>query len=160
MKHAVELSPHAEACRIRITAPNMMEALVGSCLLIPCHLEENSENEPKESRSTGVWMKNNPKFAQYPQNVIFNSSRTGNNYPMNITGNLSQKNCTTLFSNLVTQYTDSYFFRIETSSFIATATCNPIQITVKGKFEKGFISVVCNVLNAGLDRNSMTSPSL
>ncbi|XP_044032920.1 vascular cell adhesion protein 1-like isoform X1 [Siniperca chuatsi] len=115
-----------------ITAPQKMEALSGSCLQIPCNFSAGSRQEfDSRSETFGVWIKSDSRFGINSNNVIFNSSRTVNIYPMKITGNLSQKNCTTLFSNLLTNYTDKYFFRIENGPFSATASCDPLQITVK-----------------------------
>ncbi|XP_036934682.1 vascular cell adhesion protein 1-like [Acanthopagrus latus] len=115
-----------------ITAPKKMEALSGSCLQIPCNFTSKSEQEFNSSREIfGVWIKNKSGFKGYPDNVIFNSSRTNNIYPMNITGNLREKNCTTLFSSLITSYTDTYYFRIENKPFKSTAFCDPLQITIE-----------------------------
>uniref|UniRef100_A0AAX7T570 Ig-like domain-containing protein n=1 Tax=Astatotilapia calliptera TaxID=8154 RepID=A0AAX7T570_ASTCA len=44
---------------------------------------------------------------------------------------MSQRDCTTLFSNLNTTYTNTYFFRVESEPFKATAQCDPLQITVR-----------------------------
>nr|XP_033494417.1 myeloid cell surface antigen CD33-like [Epinephelus lanceolatus] len=115
-----------------ITAPKNMEALSGSCLQIPCNFRSEPEEDfSSTSPSFGVWIKNDSRFGIYPNNVIFNSSKTVNTYPMSITGDPSQKNCTTLFSSLITSYTDTYYFRIANWPFIATAACDPLQITVK-----------------------------
>ncbi|XP_027130053.1 vascular cell adhesion protein 1-like [Larimichthys crocea] len=115
-----------------ITAPQKMEALSGSCLLIPCTFRAKSEQEFDNSRETfGVWIKTDSRFDIDSKNVIFSSSRTDNIYPMRFTGNLREKNCTTLFSNLTTSYTDTYYFRVEKKTFKATASCNPLQITVQ-----------------------------
>ncbi|CAK6951914.1 Hypothetical predicted protein [Scomber scombrus] len=114
-----------------ITAPLKMEALSGSCLQIPCNFSVRVAEEFDGSRTTfGVWIKKDHSFGPYPNNVIFNSSQTMNTYPMKITGNLKEKNCTTLFSNLTTTYTDTYFFRIENRPYKATAVCDPLNITV------------------------------
>ncbi|XP_076744808.1 myelin-associated glycoprotein-like [Maylandia zebra] len=109
-----------------------MEALSGSCLQIPCNFSDAGPVKFNSTRPVfGVWIKNHTNFKLYPENVIFNSSKTVNIYPMNITGNLTQRNCTTLFSNLITNYTNTYYFRIMTSPFKATAVCDPLQITIK-----------------------------
>ncbi|XP_042337704.1 vascular cell adhesion protein 1-like [Plectropomus leopardus] len=115
-----------------ITAPKNMVAISGSCLQIPCNFSAEPETDFNSSLSaSGVWIKNDSKFRNNPKNVIFNSSGTVTTYPMNITGNLNRKECTTLFSSLVISYTDTYFFRIENSAFKATAACEPLQITVQ-----------------------------
>ncbi|XP_037613406.1 B-cell receptor CD22-like [Sebastes umbrosus] len=117
-----------------ITAPKEMEALSGSCLKIPCNFSFNKSAQQTfdGTRTTfGVWIKNNQYFANKPHNVIFNSSWKNNKFPMSLTGDLSQKNCTTLFSSVNTSYTDKYYFRIENRPFVVTASCDPLQITVK-----------------------------
>ena len=117
-----------------ITAPLQIEALSGSCLQIPCNFSAAAGQTFDSSRTTfAVWIINDPRHANYPNYVIFNSSRTVDTYPMIITGNLSQRNCTTLFSSLNTTHTHIYYFRIENGDFRSTAGCNPLQITVKGK---------------------------
>ncbi|XP_033988235.1 vascular cell adhesion protein 1-like isoform X1 [Trematomus bernacchii] len=121
------------ACEhLRITTPKQMEALSGSCLLIPCIFSADPDVGFNSSREIfGVWMKKESAFDQKPKNVIFHSDGTINRYPMSITGNLRQGNCTTLFSTLEEIHTNKYFFRIENSPFLATAPCDPLQITVK-----------------------------
>ena len=138
VNHDSDLTGALAACPyesgLSITAPLKMEALSGSCLQIPCSFSAAPGKTFDGSRTTfGVWIKNDHRFKSYPNNVIFHSSQTVNTYPMNITGNLSQNNCTTLFSSLITTYTDRYYFRIENWPFMATAFCDPLQITVKGK---------------------------
>ncbi|XP_030613049.1 myelin-associated glycoprotein-like [Archocentrus centrarchus] len=113
-----------------ITAPKTMEALSGSCLQIPCSFTLKEEQEfISTSKIFGVWIKNDSRFNYKPNNVIFNSSGAVSTYPMSITGNLSERKCTTLFSNLTTTHTD--FFRVEKEPFKATASCHPLQIKVR-----------------------------
>ncbi|XP_008276185.1 sialic acid-binding Ig-like lectin 7 isoform X2 [Stegastes partitus] len=115
-----------------ITVPTSMEALSGSCLQIPCNFTARPGKQFCSQRAMfGVWLKKHISFLTYPDNVIFNSSGSVNPYPMEITGNLSQGNCTTVFSNLTTTHTDKYFFRIENWPFRATADCDPLLMTVK-----------------------------
>ncbi|CAI5673582.1 unnamed protein product [Oreochromis niloticus] len=115
-----------------ITAPKKLEALSGSCLQIPCSFRPKEEQRFNSTRKIfGVWIKNDVRFGIYPNNVIFNSNGAVSNYPMSITGNLSQRDCTTLFSNLTTNYTDTYFFRVESETLKSTAACDPLQITVR-----------------------------
>ncbi|XP_049912331.1 vascular cell adhesion protein 1-like isoform X3 [Epinephelus moara] len=112
-----------------ITVPQKMEALSGSCLQIPCYIT-NDDIHKDGTGNVGKWIKSIAD-QRIPNNVIFDSSKTVNIYPMNITGNLSERNCTTLFSNLIISYTDTYYFRFENSEYRATAACEPLQITVQ-----------------------------
>ncbi|XP_043960131.1 myelin-associated glycoprotein-like [Gambusia affinis] len=114
-----------------ITAPTPMEALNGSCLHIPCSFTAKNEVSFSSGKPVGVWMKSDPKFSTFPQNVIFNSSETTNAYPMTISGNLMEKNCTTLFSGISQRHADTYYFRIESGQFKASAICNALQIKIK-----------------------------
>ncbi|XP_070842764.1 myelin-associated glycoprotein-like [Chaetodon trifascialis] len=114
-----------------ITAPKEMEGLNGSCLQIPCTFRAKPEREFSGLQNFGVWMKTDHSFGEHPENVIFNSSGKVNTYQINITGNLSDKNCNTLFHSLILDYTDKYFFRMQNSEFKATAICDYVQITVK-----------------------------
>jgi len=117
-----------------IDTPKEIKALNGSCLHIPCNFSAEPQKDFNGARITfGVWMKDTVDFANNPNDVVFNSSRKDNIYPMTLTGDLSQNNCTTSFSSLMTSYTGQYFFRVENKPLIATASCNPLQITVTGK---------------------------
>ncbi|KAK2886817.1 hypothetical protein Q8A73_020763 [Channa argus] len=122
-----------------ITAPQVMEALSGSCLLIPCNFRpESGDNVFDNTRQVfGVWFKSNSD----QNNVIFNSSGTVTKYPMSIIGNVSEKSCTTLFSNLTTNYRDTYYFRIMNWPYRATAVCDPLQINVKDSAPSPIIKI-------------------
>ncbi|XP_042069547.1 sialic acid-binding Ig-like lectin 7 [Haplochromis burtoni] len=121
-----------QASNLFITAPTEMEALSGSCLQIPCNFSETGTEKFDSTRPiSGVWIKNHSNVNTFPNNEIFNSSGTVNIYPMNITGNLKERNCTTLFSNLTTTYSNTYYFRIMNWPFRATAACDPLKITIK-----------------------------
>ncbi|MEQ2291836.1 hypothetical protein AMECASPLE_016946 [Ameca splendens] len=116
-----------------ITAPNNIEALNGSCLQIPCTYNTTDKTFDSSRPINGLWMKGGVNFASNPNIVIFNSSKSVNIYQLEMIGNLTEKNCTTLFPDLNTSYTDRYFFRVENEPFKATACADSLQITVKGK---------------------------
>ncbi|XP_038161623.1 sialic acid-binding Ig-like lectin 12 [Cyprinodon tularosa] len=116
---------------LRITTPKKIEALNGSCLEIPCIYDTDDTSYDSNRTIYGVWMKGGHNFGDNPNIVIFNSSGSVNTYSLNITGNLREKNCTTLFPDLKTNYSDEYFFRIENEPFKASACDDPLIITVK-----------------------------
>ncbi|KAM9713056.1 B-cell receptor CD22-like [Menidia menidia] len=139
-----------------ITAPKNLEALSGSCLQIPCSFTTDQKTFDSRGTIYAIWMKNQRK----PENVVYNSSKSENRYQMNITGNLSQKNCTTLFYHLNTSQTDKYFFRIENGPVRASACADPLQITVKDSAwsprinisgdlkEKESVTITCSALTS------------
>ncbi|XP_075309201.1 sialic acid-binding Ig-like lectin 13 [Odontesthes bonariensis] len=143
---------------LSITAPKEMETLRGSCLQIPCSFNTDQTTFKNTGTIYGVWIKHEWSLHNNPNNVVFNSSKSDNIYQMKITGNLSQKNCTTLFSDLNTSHTDTYFFRIENGPFRATACNDPLNITVKDSAwsprikisgelkEKESVTITCSAL--------------
>ncbi|XP_059183431.1 myeloid cell surface antigen CD33-like, partial [Centropristis striata] len=137
---ALSACPHNAG--LFIDAPKQMVALSGSCLQIPCNFSVKYKEKFNSTGTIfGVWIKSNSYFDQKTNNVIFNSSKMNNIYPMNLTGDLSEKNCTTLFSSVITSFTETYYFRVDGSAFFATATCDPLQITVKDSAPRPSIEI-------------------
>ncbi|XP_055738229.1 vascular cell adhesion protein 1-like [Salvelinus fontinalis] len=116
--------------------PDRLDGLTGSCVQIPCSFyipDQNKYTFNSTIHTSGVWIKENPYFGGRPDSVIFNSSKTVNIYQGKITGNMSQKNCTTVFFNVATSYTNRYFFRIESQPFRATDNEKSVDINVRRK---------------------------
>nr|XP_029512380.1 vascular cell adhesion protein 1-like isoform X2 [Oncorhynchus nerka] len=117
-----------------VTMPDKLHGLTGSCMQIQCSFDvpEQHKNIFKATIPTfGVWIKEDPDVHQYPGNVIFHSSKTVNRYQGEITGNMSQKNCTTVFFNVTTSYSDKYFFRIDGQPYRATDPVKSVEIVVR-----------------------------
>ncbi|XP_038841040.1 B-cell receptor CD22-like, partial [Salvelinus namaycush] len=140
--------------------PDRLDVLTGSCVQIPCSFDIPGQHKDTFNSTTltsGVWIKENPYFGGLPDNVIFNSSETVNRYQGKITGNMSQKNCTTVFFNVTTNY-NRYFFRIESQPFRATDTGKSVEIvvsdlpsspiiTVSGEMKEGtHVSLNCSAV--------------
>uniref|UniRef100_A0A4W5PII3 Immunoglobulin V-set domain-containing protein n=1 Tax=Hucho hucho TaxID=62062 RepID=A0A4W5PII3_9TELE len=105
------------------TMPDRLDVLTGSCMQIPCSFDIPDKNKYTFNSTiltSGVWTKEDPYFDVHLEYVIFNSSETVNRYQGKIIGNMSQKNCTTVFFNVNTSYTNRYFFRIESQPYRAT----------------------------------------
>ncbi|XP_037549926.1 vascular cell adhesion protein 1-like [Nematolebias whitei] len=104
-----------------ISAPKKMEALSGTCLLIPCGFT------PKDlltsSEVSAGWIKRGDD--------VYDISNTVKTFTVNMMGNLTEKNCTSVFSGLNTNHSGEYFFRVEMRWFKATAVCDPLHVTVK-----------------------------
>ena len=125
-----------ESCPAGLNAsmPNKMEALSDTCLQIPCSFDAVPSNLLHKNKPFIVfWLKSTQDFGPHPESVVFNGSKTNNIYPISIIGNMSEYNCTTVFTNMNSSYADVYNFRVEGTSFRATDTCNHLTITVKGR---------------------------
>ncbi|XP_036790685.1 B-cell receptor CD22 isoform X1 [Oncorhynchus mykiss] len=114
------------------TMPDGLDVVTGSCMQIPCSFDIPDPQKTFNSAIllSGLWIKENPNFGERPDRVIFNSSEMFNRYQGKITGNMSQKNCTTVFFNVTTSYSDIYFFRIESQPYRATDTEKSVKIVV------------------------------
>nr|XP_029507093.1 myelin-associated glycoprotein-like [Oncorhynchus nerka] len=113
--------------------PDRLDVLTGSCVQIPCSFDIPDQHKDKFNSAilpSGVWIKENSNFRERPDNVIFNSSKMVNRYQGKITGNISQMNCTTVFFNVTTNYTNIYFLRIESQPFRATDPDKSVEIDV------------------------------
>ncbi|XP_031652687.1 Schwann cell myelin protein-like isoform X4 [Oncorhynchus kisutch] len=120
------------------TMPDRLDVLAGSCVQIPCSFDIPDQHKDKFNSTiltSGVWIKENLNFRERPDNVIFNSSKMVNRYQGEITGNISQKNCTTVFFNVTTNYTDKYYLRIESQPYRATDPDKSVEIDVSGQKE-------------------------
>ncbi|XP_064863791.1 B-cell receptor CD22-like [Oncorhynchus nerka] len=138
---AVQLPPNRGPCvlvcfgrrDLITTMPDRLNVLTGSCVQIPCSFDVPDKDKNTFNSAillSGVWIKENSKFRERPDRVIFNSSKTANTYQGEITGNMSQKNCTTVFFNVTTSYSDKYYFRIESQPYLATDSDKPVNIVV------------------------------
>ncbi|XP_012988723.2 myelin-associated glycoprotein [Esox lucius] len=119
------------------TMPERLVVLSNSCVQIPCTFDipEDKRNDFKNTvKISGVWIKDYHKVDL--KNVIFNSSKNDNRYQGKITGNMSQKNCTTVFFNVTTSYTNKYYFRIESKPYSATDHEKYVQINVQDSPEQ------------------------
>uniref|UniRef100_A0A4W5RJ04 Ig-like domain-containing protein n=1 Tax=Hucho hucho TaxID=62062 RepID=A0A4W5RJ04_9TELE len=89
--------------------PQNIKALSGSCVVIPCSFTLRSGYESFLTTSCkGIWINR-------WREVVFDSSLTGtglNTIQGNLTGNLQQKECTTILNDL-SSFNDYFSFRIE-----------------------------------------------
>ncbi|XP_056311009.1 Schwann cell myelin protein-like [Danio aesculapii] len=101
-------------CRdFNISLPEKIQALSGSCVIIKCRFEINETyDKDLTERAAGVWYKDKHDKSSSP---VFNSSAsTPNSFIKgNITGQLKDKDCTTVFYNVTSNHSGQYFFRIE-----------------------------------------------
>uniref|UniRef100_A0A8C1GX32 Si:dkeyp-28d2.4 n=1 Tax=Cyprinus carpio TaxID=7962 RepID=A0A8C1GX32_CYPCA len=109
--------------------PQTVTALTGSCVQIPCTFNiSNFEDKRKRAKSIyGIWLKNKLQFADEDSFIAFNSSKNiiRGFSDIQMTGNLSERNCTTVFYNIMMNHSDRYYFRLEMEPKVFKGTFNP-----------------------------------
>ncbi|XP_067248262.1 sialic acid-binding Ig-like lectin 12 isoform X1 [Chanodichthys erythropterus] len=98
-------------CRdFSISLPEKIEALSGSCVIINCTFEiRETFDKNLTENATGCWHKDGT------EKIVFNSSMSSQNSIIkgNITGILQKKDCTSIFYDIRSNYSGTYYFRIE-----------------------------------------------
>ncbi len=124
--------------------PQNVTALTDSCVQIPCTFNISGfEDQHKKAKSYGIWLKNISQFADKDSFIAFNSSENiiRGFSDIQMTGNLSERNCTTVFYNITKNHSDHYYFRLEMDLDVFRKTFNPstyysskaVRINVRGK---------------------------
>ncbi|XP_035283825.1 myelin-associated glycoprotein-like [Anguilla anguilla] len=112
--------------------PQSIEALNGSCVLIPCRFDilPKFDND-LTAEAKGLWKKGGTNGEE-----VFDSSRTGTAAEQNtikgqLIGQLLKKNCTTILDGFPSSYSDDYFFRLEGSNGFKFTFPNGVKINAQ-----------------------------
>ncbi|XP_048842300.1 B-cell receptor CD22-like [Brienomyrus brachyistius] len=107
--------------------PQNIQALHGSCVLIPCTFQIPSDQSKNLKKPIGIW-RINTKTGNY----VFSSNKTfKNDIQGKIIGRLTKKNCTTVLNNITKDRTDGYFLRIEGTGNLKYNFDEKVKIDVK-----------------------------
>ncbi|KAK9953462.1 hypothetical protein ABG768_017451 [Culter alburnus] len=111
--------------------PSRITALSGSCVQIPCRFDGSVISLTNTESVFGVWIMKDHAFANPGVLVVFNGTAniTKGFSHIEILGNLSQRECTTVFYDVMNNHSDKYYFRVETPDQRYTYQ-NPIYISV------------------------------
>ncbi|XP_017157436.1 myelin-associated glycoprotein-like [Poecilia reticulata] len=120
---------HCDHLQAHMYTPHEMEALIGSCVDIPCRFQTFPGFDSSKP-IYGIWMKNEPVYDVGSSYMIFNSSGSINTYQMEMTGNLRRKNCSTRIPDLTADHADKYYFRVENGDTTATFCEDTFTLTV------------------------------
>ncbi|XP_045559750.1 sialoadhesin [Salmo salar] len=117
--------------------PQNIKALSGSCVAIPCSFTLQSGFESFLTTSCkGIWKKG------WAGVQVFDSSLTGkglNKIQGNLTGNLQQKECTTILNDL-SSFNDYFSFKIDCDNPLKYSFPEPVTINVKENPSKPTLS--------------------
>ncbi|XP_070997909.1 sialoadhesin-like [Oncorhynchus clarkii lewisi] len=118
--------------------PQNIKALSGSCVNIPCSFTLQLGFESFLTTSCkGIWRKG------WPGEQVFDSSLTGtgrNTIQGNLTGNLQQKECTTILNDLTSYLNDYFSFRIECDNALRYSFLELVTIYVEENPSKPTLS--------------------
>ncbi|KAK9975605.1 hypothetical protein ABG768_020849 [Culter alburnus] len=112
-----------------INLPKRVEALEGSCVIIPCTFNIDQQYEQYLTDSAKrIWSKD-----LWSKNIVFDSS-SPNTGPLRgeIFGTPTEKNCTTRFDNVEQKDNGSYYFRIESNDKLKYNYPKSVEIVIIG----------------------------
>ncbi|XP_051738791.1 sialic acid-binding Ig-like lectin 12 [Ctenopharyngodon idella] len=113
--------------------PSRITALSGSCVQIPCRFNGSEINLKNAKSVFGFWIKKDHVLSNSGRLIVFDGSAniTKGFSRIEILGNLSQGECSTVFYDVMNNHSDNYYFRVETNMPGQKYTYqNPINISV------------------------------
>ncbi|KAI1894807.1 hypothetical protein AGOR_G00119550 [Albula goreensis] len=109
-----------------IWMPQSIEALSGSCVLIPCRFDiESQYDKDLVAGAKGIWRKGGVWGT-----IVFDSKTVSNSIKGNMTGDLLKKSCTTILDNFPKNYSDAYHFRLECPNELKYTFAQHVAISV------------------------------
>uniref|UniRef100_A0A3B5PSC3 Uncharacterized LOC111608103 n=1 Tax=Xiphophorus maculatus TaxID=8083 RepID=A0A3B5PSC3_XIPMA len=118
-----------ECDKFEISLPQTVQVLSGTCVTIPCSFELQREYEKHlHGECTALWV--------YLEST---DARLTDTNP--VTGNLTEKNCTTTFYNVQPNHSSLYYFRLDCKTLRYTFKEASVKIDVKEHFPSPTLTV-------------------
>nr|XP_055037927.1 sialic acid-binding Ig-like lectin 13 [Misgurnus anguillicaudatus] len=140
--------------------PHTVTALTDSCVLIPCtfNISTFEEKLQKTKQIYGIWLKKRHDFRNDKSSVVFNSSQNiiqGFRH-IEMIGNLTERNCSTVFYNIMMNHSDPYYFRLEMEPDVFKATFNTNKLDASDSSK----TVKINVIDSPQPPELISSPDV
>ncbi|KAM7384780.1 hypothetical protein PAMA_011909 [Pampus argenteus] len=112
----------------KVILPQSVMAIGDSCVTVPCRFEipQNQEENLLNCSRGGVWKKGKPL-----NTPVFSAKHVYNNIHGHVPGDITKKNCTTVFYSFPNNYSDIYFFRLECLNTLMFTFTNGVYIKVQ-----------------------------
>ncbi|KAJ4931422.1 hypothetical protein JOQ06_025718 [Pogonophryne albipinna] len=129
------------AVKWEITMPQRIDGLTGSCVKVPCTFGLESQfDRYLDGSCKAIW-----KRGSTGGTVVFDASLTGDQASRNIlqgnlTGNLLNKECTTIFYNMQPSHSDNYYFRIQCDNNLKGNYPTGVRITTQNSLDQPTIT--------------------
>ncbi|XP_070841083.1 myelin-associated glycoprotein [Chaetodon trifascialis] len=131
-----------------VMMPRTIRGISGSCVTIPCHFEvpDSEERDILNCSDRGMWRRGSlsgPPVAKSLQ--------------VRVIGDVTRKNCTTMFHGFSEDYSDTFFYRLECTeklkftfssgvNIIVRSGVPPPKVTSEGTMSEGGLAVLhCSV---------------
>ena len=110
----------------KISMPETINVLSGSCVTIPCSFDvEDGHKNNLDSTCRAIWMNDG-------RNIFDSSSPQQNGQ---VTGNLRKKDCSTTLNNIHPRKKNEYTFRLECNNALKYTYNDKMTIRVTGRFD-------------------------
>ncbi|KAJ4931027.1 hypothetical protein JOQ06_025327 [Pogonophryne albipinna] len=116
--------------------PLSIDGLTGSCVKVPCTFDFNSKFDVDLDNSCkAIWIRGSTGGT-----IVFDSGLTGVQASGNLTGNLLNKECTTIFYNMPLSHSDNYYFRIQCDNNLKGTYPTGVRITTQNSLDQPTIT--------------------
>ncbi|XP_033968723.1 sialoadhesin-like [Trematomus bernacchii] len=120
-----------------ITMPLRIDGLTGSCVKVPCTFDIDSMYDVNLDNSCkAIWIRGSTAGINVFDSSLTGDQASGNILKGNLTGNLQNKECTTIFYNMPPSHSDNYFFRIECDNRLKYHFPTGIRITTQNSLDQ------------------------
>ncbi|XP_033968707.1 myelin-associated glycoprotein-like isoform X1 [Trematomus bernacchii] len=125
-----------------ITMPLRIDGLTGSCVKVPCTFDFDSQFDGDlDHTCKAIWIRGSTGGTFVFDSSLTGDQASGNILQGNLTGNLQNKKCTTIFYNMQPSHSDYYYyFRIQCDHRLKATYPTGVRITTQNSLDQPTIT--------------------